>query len=152
MAIKEHIISRLALLWLPVGEASMRVLMSVREGESVLQTIRKARSIEQLRMFWALMDIVQENDESYEHLTRYHVRHDVFEVIGEMETWTDRWGRTKSQPKSIAIESMPAPEFNDLMTRCINVVCQWLGTQPKEIQDQVYSIIADKRYDNNPRR
>lgn len=152
MAATETIWRRLGMLAAPASEEAVWELLSVADGDYFLSKgIRRPRNIKQLRQFWALMGLVAANDDSYQNKDTEAVRRDIFTVIGEMEEWNDRWGQKQTRPKSIAFESMEQTEFNNLYTRCVNVVCQWTGSQPKEIQDEVFAMIADKRH-NNPRR
>lgn len=140
---------------MPVSAEAIAVLVGYKDGVDFLVETRVPRNIDQLRLFWKLCDIVVENDEQY--VDRYQVREDIFTVLEQqhpgkfMETRTDRWGCLKSKPVSIAFESMKQDEFNTIFTRCLDIVCQWLDTQPKALRDEVYAIL-DKGYSEMRRR
>lgn len=133
----------------PAGEETTAALAGVTEGDLFMTgPIKVPRSIKQLRLFWGLMDFVAHNDATYEHKDRYAVRRDVFYKLGEYELIIDRWGNGHVTLNSIAPENMVPAEFNALMTRMVNLVCQWTGNKPKEIQDHVFKMVADKRHVN----
>ena len=68
-----------------------------------------------------------------------------------VHTFTDRNGNLHISTKSIAFESMTQAEFDVLFRNAINLVCEWVGTKPKELQDHVFSMVADKRYEGSRR-
>lgn len=131
----------------PVNTEALDFLNSHEDGDKFLLEGRNPRNLEHLQLFWALMDLVAKNDDSYPN--RYRVRWDIFALLEErakskgyfMETWTDRWGKQCQQPMSIAFESMGQHEFNVVFNQCVDVVCEWLDTKPQEIKDEVYAII-----------
>src|SRR5262245_48621987 len=74
----------------PASTIARAQLYSVKDGsEFVIPEIRRMpmRNLEQLRMFWALCEIVAENDSSY--VDQYAVRWDMFEVLNLMDERID---------------------------------------------------------------
>lgn len=115
------------------------------KGKEVLVEIKGARNIKQLRLFWALCQVVAENDEHYD--TKDKARKGILRALEHVDTFVDRGGNLHIEVKSIAEGSLTQAEFNVLFTDAVNLVCKWTGNQPQEIRDQVDQMVAEKRYE-----
>lgn len=132
----------------PADDRALAALHAQEDGsEFLFDGPRGARNIKQLRMWWALCGIVAENDEHYRHSGSDAVSYDLKIKLRHVTTHLDRWGRLHVDTKSIAFESLTQADFNPLFKRAIDIVCEWIGNQPQEIQDRVNEIVADKRYE-----
>lgn len=128
----------------PTDDDAWAALHAHGKDKEVLVEIKGARNIKQLRLFWALCQVVAENDEHYD--TKAKARNGILRALEHVDTFVDRGGNLHIEVKSIAEGSMTQAEFNNLFTDAVNLVCKWLGTQPKDIQDQVHRMISEKRY------
>jgi hypothetical protein len=133
----------------PVGATSMEFLQGVKEGAEFIAETRGARNVRQLNMWWALCELVAENDADYE--TREKASDGLKLALKHVDTFLDRTGRLHIWPKSIAFESLTQEEFDPLFKAAINKVAEWLGNTPKEVQDRFLEITADKRYEGYAR-
>ena len=135
----------------PVNAEALDFLNGHEDGDKFLLEGRNPRNLEQLQLFWSLMQVIADNDAAYS--TRYQVRWDIFSLLEEraerpgyfMETWRDRWGNARSQPRSIAFESMAQTEFNSLFQRCLDIAVEWSGSRKKEIEAEVWALIEPNK-------
>ncbi len=128
----------------PAHEEAWEALRAFKIGQEVAAEPKGARNPQQLKLFWALCTLVAENDEHYD--TKEKVRQGICRALHFVDTFLDREGNLHVWGKSIAFESMPQVEFHNFLTDAINLICQWTGNQPKEVRDQIYAMVADKRY------
>jgi hypothetical protein len=96
----------------PVGATSMEFLQGVKEGAEFIAETRGARNVRQLNMWWALCELVAENDADYE--TREKASDGLKLALKHVDTFLDRTGRLHIWPKSIAFESLT----QESSTRC----------------------------------
>lgn len=130
----------------PIGDESLEALHAHKDGAEFIAITKGARNLDQLKMFWALCTIVAENDRNIE--TKEIAKKNILTRLGYLDVWFDRDGGMHLDPKSIAFESMTQEVFNPFFKRAIDLVCTWIGSAPKEIQDKVNEIVSDKRYSN----
>lgn len=135
----------------PTDDDAWAALRAHKVGSEVLCEPAGARNPKQLRLWWALCTLVAENDPHYEFSGKNGVSDDIKIGIGIVKRRKDRSGQEHIDPGSIAPEKMPQGQFNQLFTNAINLVCQWTGNQPKEIQDEVFRMVSDKRYEGHRR-
>lgn len=128
----------------PTDDDAWAALRAHRMGTEVTADIKGARNLRQLRLFWALCAVVAENDDHYD--TKDKAKEGILRELHHVNTFVDRDGNLHVSTKSIAFESMKQAEFNVLFNDAINLICQWLGTQPKDVRDHVYQMVADKRH------
>lgn len=129
----------------PTDDEAWEALRAHKMGSEVMAEPKGARNPKQLRLFWALCTVVAENDDHY--TTKEAAKEGILRALGHVNYFMDRDGGAHISVKSIAFESMTQADFNTLFDNAIKLVCQWTGNQPKEIQDHVNQMVADKRYD-----
>lgn len=129
----------------PVDQESTDAVMSFQADKDLLCRISGPRNLKQLRMFWALCNIVAENDDTY--TTKEAAKQAIMRDLKYVDFFLGKDGTINIVTKSIALESMKQPEFNEFFKGAIDLVAGWLKTQPKEISDRVNEITADRRYD-----
>ena len=123
---------------IPIGEESIEALHAHKDGKDFIADTKGARNIKQLRMFWALCEIVADNDP---HCSSKDVaKMNILRELGYVDRWTDRKGADHDETASIACESMEQAVFNPFFQRAIDLICQWLGTAPAEIRARVAEI------------
>lgn len=129
----------------PTDDEAWEALRAHKMGAEVMAEPKGARNPKQLRLFWALCTVIAENDEFYD--TKEKAKEGILRALGHVNYFVDRDGGVHISTKSIAFEKMSQAEFNGLFKDMINLVCKWIGTQPKEVEGHVTKMIADKRYD-----
>lgn len=130
----------------PADDDALAELHAHEDGKELMVTLKGARNIKQHRLFFSLVRIVAANDDTYNG-NELAARKDMLLKAGHVNYWIDRDGHGHVEIKSISFASMTQAEFNPLFQVCVNIVCQWLDTQPREIIEEVNKMIADKRYE-----
>jgi hypothetical protein len=124
---------------IPVGDESIAALHCHPDGKDFIAETRGARNIKQLRMFWALCQIVAENDPKCP--TKDVAKRNILWSLNYITIWIDRGEKAHVEPASIACESMTQDEFNPFFQRAIDLICVWLGTAPEEVRKKVAEIV-----------
>lgn len=127
----------------PVDSDSLEVLMSFKDGKELIATLRGARNIEQLKLFWSLAGIVSESTD----LPKETIKKDALVALGFTDTWVGMDGQFHVDPKSIAIESMTQPEFDQFFRRAVDLMASWIGVEHRELMRRFNELAADKRYE-----
>jgi hypothetical protein len=122
----------------PVGQESLDALHCHPDGKEFIAETRGARNLNQLRMFWALCQIVAENDPKVS--TKDVAKRNILWALNYVSLWIDRSEKAHVETASIAFESMTQEEFNPFFQRAIELICSWLGTAPEEIRKKVEEI------------
>jgi hypothetical protein len=126
----------------PVGADSLEYLRAIEDGEEFIAETHGARNIRQLRLFWALVDVVVDATD----IPKSTVKKDVAINLGFTDTWMDHAGKIHIDPKSIAVESMTQSEFSDFMRKAVEVMAGWIGCEHADLQRRYNELAADKRY------
>lgn len=129
----------------PVGATSREFLFAHKDGDEFIAETHGARNVKQLKMWWALCELVAENDRDYQ--TAKAASDGLKIALKHVDTFLDRTGKLHIWPKSIKIESLTQEEWYPLFRAAIEKVAEWLGNTPKEVQDRFNEITADKRYE-----
>ena len=116
----------------------MEALLVHQDGKDFIAETHGARNIKQLRMFFALCEILADNDTKCS--TKDIAKQNLLWALNYVDLWVDRSNKVHVQTKSIAFESMTQEEFNQFFQRAIELVCQWLGSAPEEIRQRVADI------------
>lgn len=126
-----------------VDEESIAVLSRIKEGAEVTADIRRARNVDQLRLFWALVGIVSDATD----LPKETIKKDCMIALGFTETWIGIDSRIHVEAKSIALENMEQEEFDAFMGRAVNLMAGWIGAEQKDLMRRFNELAADKRYE-----
>ena len=125
----------------PVGEDARDVLASIKDGADVLIDVRTARSVRQLRLFWALMGLLADNIETFAN------KDDAADQIkldcGAVDWFIHhRTGVRFGRPRSIAFESMTQDRFNAFMERVFWVVeAHYAPGQSEAFKREMYAMV-----------
>ncbi len=128
---------------IPVGEESLEALHAQKDGKEFIAETRGARNLPQLRMFWALCQILAENDPKSP--TKDVAKQNILWALHHVDIWVDRSGISHLETKSISFESMTQEEFNPFFQKAIELISQWLGSAPEEIRKRVAEITDPTR-------
>jgi hypothetical protein len=130
-------------LAIPMDDRSREFLLSIKEGVLFVADTHTARNPKQLRLWWALADLVADQfDVSAESISD-----DLKVALGHTETIKSWNGAIKIKPKSIAFESMAQEHFSKLLTAAIHKVAEWLNSSPEDVQQRYNEMISEKRYE-----
>lgn len=95
----------------------------------------KKRNVKFHRKFFALLNLVFENQEQYNNIE--HLRKDLTISAGYYDLRYNIEGVEIREPKSISFAKMDELEFSEVYNRVIDVVVNWLGIDKQEIIDNV---------------
>ena len=129
-------------------EESLAVLRGFADGKEFIGNLHGARNIKQLRMFWALCQLVEEAEDR----SRYAVKNDIMIGLGMVDWPVDRWDNVRMEPQSINCESMAQAEFDEFFKRAVAVIAGWLQVHPSDVMERYHEIMADRRFDSYIRK
>jgi hypothetical protein len=133
--------------WLvPCDAEALAELHAHKDHSEMRVTLNGARNPKQHRLFFALVNILAEQDPQYNGNV-IRARHDILRTMGHVDYEVDRFGTAHVNVKSMAYSAMTQAEFNELFQGSVNLVCDWLGTAPSDIRNQVNEMVGDKRYE-----
>lgn len=127
---------------IPADERSLEFLQAQQDGVPFIAETHGARNVKQLRLWWVLCRLVADQLDVLD----VTISDDAKTALGYTETRKQRDGSIKIAPKSIAFESMPQEDFNNLFKLAVNKMAEWLGSAPREVMDQFNTMVGDKRY------
>lgn len=133
---------------IPTDEESLAVLRGFADGKEFIGDLHGARNLKQLRMFWALCQLVEEAEDR----SRYAVKSDIMIGLGMVDWPVDRWGNVRMEPQSINCESMTQAEFDEFFKRAVVVIAGWLRVHPSAVMERYHEIMADRRFDSYIRK
>lgn len=137
----------------PVGAASIEYFEALKDGDEFIAETRGARNLKQLKLWWALCQLVVEagyNSEVWHH--REQVSKAIKFATKHVDHWCDNDGRLHIDPKSIAFESLSQEDFDPIFRQALEVVLGWLGAAPKDMADRFFEMTADKRWSDTIRK
>ncbi len=127
-------------LW-PASEAAVALAAKFKNGQSVRADIKRMRSPRQLRMWWGMIGLIHEHQDTY--ATREDLS-DAFKIwLGHCTEMRLKDGRAAVRAKSIAFGNMKQDSFNELMDAAIKLVCERImpNTDDGDFRRQLESII-----------
>jgi len=95
----------------------------------------KKRNYKFHKKFFALLNLVYENQEQYNNID--HLRKDLIVSAGFYDLRYNIEGVELQEPKSISFANMDENEFQDLYSKIIDVVVNWLGIEKQDILDNI---------------
>lgn len=104
-------------------------------NEPIEYEFKKMRNVRFHRKFFALLNIVYENQEVYNSLD--HMRKDLTISAGYYDTRYNFDGLEITEAKSISFGSMDENEFSEFYNRIVDVIVKWLGIDKQSIIDEI---------------
>ena len=98
-----------------------RLAEGIGMGSEVNATVTKPRSLQQLRLFMALVRLVYDNQDHYD--TFESLRFAITIRLGFVESITLHNGETHLRPLSLALDAMSGDEFNRIMDAFCRLIC-----------------------------
>jgi hypothetical protein len=100
-------------------------------NEPIIYEWKKPRNLKFHKKFFALLNLVFENQERYNNLD--HLRKDLTISAGYYDLRLNIEGVEIREAKSISFAKMTDTEFSDYYNRIIDVVVKWLGIDKDDI-------------------
>jgi hypothetical protein len=100
-------------------------------NEPIIYEWKKPRNLKFHKKFFALLNLVFENQEQYNNLD--HLRKDLTISAGYYDLRLNIEGLEIREAKSISFAKMTDTEFSDYYNRIIDVVVKWLGIDKDDI-------------------
>ena len=110
-------------------------IKKLKVGEEYQCEIKQPRNLKFHRKFFALINLLFENQEQYSNIER--LRKDLIIEAGFYDEWADLHGEIHKEAKSISFASMKEHEFNDLYNRVIDVIVKYFHFGKQEIVNNV---------------
>ena len=104
-------------------------------NEPITYEWRKPRNYEFNKKFFALLNLVYENQDQFNNIER--MRKQLTIKAGFYDTFFDIDGVEQKEALSISFAKMDEAEFSDLYSRFIDVVYNWLGIDKQDILDNI---------------
>lgn len=119
----------------PADAAAEERIQSVKEGQEVLITWRKPRSIQNHKHFFAILRVAAEQ------LPSYTDEEELLDALKIAVSWTRPVQRTNGEiiwlPKTINFAALDEDTFRRFKDRCLYVLGQLLGVDPQELLEEV---------------
>jgi predicted site-specific integrase-resolvase len=126
---------RAGLNFLPCYETDKRIYSAVADGGQVMVEVKKSRNLMHHRKFFALLQSLLDNSDRWQ--TVEEVLTVVLFSIGYAEKVMTLSGKEILTRKSIAFENMDQLEFNELYKKSVDVISEYLGITPDELERNV---------------
>lgn len=112
-------------------------------GDEVNVRIWKARNIQLHRYFFALMNLVFDNQDIFVNID--HMREELTIAAGFYEQYENHEGEMKKKAESISFESMDETTFNDYVDKVIAVVVNVWNFDMTELRAEIDNICENRK-------
>lgn len=125
----------------PAGPEAMDIVTSIKDGAECMGSFKSARNIRQLRLFFAMLQVIVDNTEFFENVDQ--AKQAIKLATHEADIVVDETGKVFYVLRSLSCESMPQDRFNRFFDRSIHVILtKWIpdmdeGELRQEIEDMV---------------
>jgi len=106
----------------PVNDGAEAALAKIKLGAEVRVKIDRPRNLQHHKKFWALMNIVYQNQNHYTALD--HLVAALKTAVGHCDLIPGRDGKIVAIPKSIAFAQMDQTAFEEFYDQCIEVIAK----------------------------
>lgn len=110
-------------------------LKKIKIGKSVLCKITQPRNIKFHNKFFALINMIYQNQEHYNNIE--HLRKDLIKSAGFYEEHISIYGEVIQEAKSISFGSMDEAEFKDLYDRVLDEIVKHFNFEKELILENV---------------
>jgi len=125
----------------PADDAASAVLQKIKHGTDVQVEIKRPRNIKHHRKFFALMQLVYQNQEHYDSID--HLVAALKTAVGHCDLVPGKGGVMIALPKSIAFHSMDQTAFDEFYDRCIDIIAKHFlpGVDSDALRAEVEELI-----------
>lgn len=127
----------------PADDRSLEFLRAQKDGTSFIADTKRARNAKQLRLWWALCNIVAEHF----GVTPESISDDVKKALGHTVTIKHWDGDVEIRPASIAFEGLAQEPWNNLLRLAVDKMAEWMGSAPADLRRRFDEVSGDKRYE-----
>lgn len=120
---------------IPCHNSDWEKAKKLKPNNEYLVEIKQPRNIKFHRKFFALINMLFDNQEQYKNIER--LRKDLIIEAGYYDEWADLNGVIQREAKSISFAQMNEAEFSDLYNRVIDVIVQYFHFDKQDIIDNV---------------
>ena len=120
---------------IPLYNSDLEVKKQLKIGETYEATIVKPRNIGFHRKFFALINMVYENQEVYNSID--HLRRDLTIASGFYEQHETFTGQTRTEPVSISFANMKQEDFDKLYSAFIVSINKYFDFSESDIKDNI---------------
>ena len=119
----------------PAYESDLEKSKKIALNEPFVFTYKKPRNYKFLKKFFALINLVFQNQEQYNNID--HLRKDLTIASGFYETRYGLHGEEITEAKSISFASMTEEEFSDLYSAFIDTIIKYFKFGKEEIEEEI---------------
>lgn len=110
-------------------------LKKIKVGETVSCEIKKPRNIFFHRKFFALINLVFENQEIFNNIE--YLRKELTKAAGYYDSYINHKGVVCYEAKSISFAKMSQDEFDDLYNKFLDVVVEVFNFEKELVKEQI---------------
>jgi hypothetical protein len=119
----------------PSYDSDKQQLSKIKVGKDVKCKITQPRNIKLHKKFFALIEMLYQNQETY--INKDHLRKDLTVEAGEYDEYIDINGELKRVAKSISFANMSDDDFNELYGKFLDVSIIILGCEKQDITENI---------------
>lgn len=125
----------------PCDDASAAALTKIKHGAVVHVEIKKPRNIRFHRKFFALVNLVFENQSHYDNIE--HLLAALKTAVGHCDLIAGKEGKIVAIPKSIAFHKMDDLAFSDFYDKCVDIIAKHFlpGVDSAALRAEVEDLI-----------
>ena len=126
---------------IPCDDAASAALAKIKHGDAVQVEIKRPRNIWHHRKFFALLNLVFENQDKYEEPE--HLLAALKASVGHCDFLPGKDGMLVAVPKSIAFHKMDQTAFNEFYDRCVDKIARHFlpGVDSEALRREVEELI-----------
>ena len=125
---------------IPAHDSDYEKLKKIKLNKMVEVEITQKRNLKFLRKFFALINLVYQNQEYYSSID--HLRRDLTIESGYYDVRLNKFtGEEIIEPKSISFASMDEIEFSELYNKFLVTVVRVFGWDGEEIENNIADFI-----------
>ncbi len=121
--------------FIPAYDSDYENAKKITINEPFEYEYKKPRNYKFHKKFFALLNLVYDNQERYVNIE--HLRHDLIIEAGYYEIRYNFQGVEVYVPKSISFSKMDEIEFNELYSKCIDVIIEYFNFNKQDIIDNI---------------
>lgn len=119
----------------PCYDSDAELLKKIKAGDEVEITLTKPRNIKFHRKFFALINLVFQNQEIYNNPE--HLRYDLTIEAGFYDVTYNWLGEEIKRAKSISFAKMEEPEFAELYNRFSDAIVRCFKFEKEDIEENI---------------
>lgn len=129
--------------FIPAFDSDKEIANKIKVGDPISGKFSKKRNYEFHKKYFALINLAYSNSILNESLTFEQFRGEITMRAGYSDSYIDFKGNLKYQPISISFAKMDDLEFEDLYSKCIDVILKYVlkGNTVEEIYDNIASFM-----------